>query len=83
MPGTEQRLAELTAQVAGLAEQVQGMAQREIAVKTIFDAGFQVGQDDMCRPAPRSARRRSRGRARSSLGAAGSGHLSVVEGGRQ
>ena len=29
----------LTAQVAGLAEQVGGLAQREIAVKAIFQAG--------------------------------------------
>jgi len=77
MPGTEQRLAELTAQVAGLAEQVQGMAQRDIAVKTIFEAGYQAGQDDMWRPADRPARRR----ARSPLGAAERGHLSVVQGG--
>jgi hypothetical protein len=83
MGAAGQGLAALTAEVAQLAEAVRGMAQREIAVKTIFEAGYQAGQDDMWPPAPRSARGRSRGRARSPLGAAGSGHLSVVEGGRQ
>ena len=37
----------LTAEVAQLAEQVRGLAQREIAVEAIFQSGFQAGQDDV------------------------------------
>jgi len=77
--GTEQRLAELTAQVAGLAEQVRGMAQRELAVELIFQAGFAAGQDEIRGPAGRPARRRA-GRPRRT---APRGHLSVVEGVRR
>ena len=83
MAAANQDLAALTAEVAQLAEAVRGMAQREIAVKTIFDAGYPAGQDDMWPPAPRPARSRPRGRGRSPLGVAGSGHLSVVQRGRQ
>ncbi len=81
MAAANQGIAALAAEVAQLAEAVRGMAQREIAVKTIFDAGYQAGQDDMWRPAARPGRRRPR--ARSPLGTAGSGHLSLVQGGGQ
>jgi hypothetical protein len=43
----------LTAEVARLAEQVRGLAQREIAVEAIFQSGYQAGQDDVLRPASR------------------------------
>ena len=81
MAASSQDLTALTAEVAQLAEAVRGMAQREIAIKALFEAGYQAGRDDVWGPAPRPARGRSRGR--SPLGAAGSGHLSVVQGGRQ
>ena len=83
MAAAGQDLTALTAEVAQLAEAVRGMAQREIAVKAIFEAGYQAGQGDVWGPAPRPARGRSRRRARSPLGAAGRGHLSMVQGGQQ
>ena len=83
MAASSQDLTALTAEVAQLAEAVRGMAQREIAIKALFEAGYQAGRDDVWGPAPRPARGRSRGRGRSPLGTAGSGHLSVVQGGRQ
>ena len=78
MAAANRDLAALTAEVAQLAEAVRGMAQREIAVKTIFDAEYQAGQDDMWQPAARPARRRPR--ACGPLGAAERGHLNVVQG---
>jgi hypothetical protein len=81
MSAAGQDLTALTAEVAQLAEAVRGMSQREIAVKAIFEAGYQAGQDDVWQPAARPDR--SRSRARGPRGAAGSGHLSVVQGGRQ
>ena len=65
----------LTAEVAGLAEQVRGLAQREIAVEAIFQAGFQAGQDDVLRPAGKPVRPRA-GRARRG----DRGHLRPVQG---
>ena len=65
----------LTAEVAELAEQVRGLAQREIAVKAIFEAGFQAGQDDFCGPAGKPVRRRT-GKSRRG----DRGHLRPVQG---
>ena len=79
MGASGQELAALTAEVAQLTEAVRGMAPREIAVKALFEAAYQAGQDDMWRPASLPTRRRPR--ARGPLGAAGRGHLSVVQGG--
>ena len=79
MAGTEQCLAELTAQVAGLAEQVRSLAQRELAVEQIFQAGFAAGQDEIREPAGQPVKRRAAGPRRT----APRGHLSMVQGGRQ
>ena len=52
MAASSQDLTALTAEVAQLAEAVRGMAQREIAIKALFEAGYQAGRDDVWGPAP-------------------------------
>ena len=65
----------LTAEVARLAEQVRGLAQREIAVEAVFQSRYQAGQDDLRRPVGKPARARA-GRPRRG----DRGHLRPVQG---
>jgi hypothetical protein len=67
----------LTAQVAKLTEAVQAEVLKSITLDAIFDAGFAAGQDDI----RKSMGQPSRGRARATRRAAGSGHLRAVQGG--